>query len=288
MCVLSSCRLAPEATVLLIAGMDELHSQGSLPLRLHMKAGWFSSKPPLTFLSWGCCRRDAAALMQQVRDSYLFFCFHFFSLSTSLNFIQLNPSLQTVLLDLILTQTCFIFPKPLRHLLRRVPRENVAEDGSSRKRRQTHEKEDPASSIMRFLWVCLCPRGEEGSAAAVWIWKSKHTLYEHRWCSKDYQALTLSSGVGGWKPLSFTAILIQQRWLAGHYCLSITCILNNASLRLSLLRGAEMFCLQLRAARVLTVFAITVNYVFVILKKTNNVWFKLLIIKRCGEINCFS
>lgn len=30
-CVLSSCRLAPEATVLLIAGMDELHSQGSFP-----------------------------------------------------------------------------------------------------------------------------------------------------------------------------------------------------------------------------------------------------------------
>lgn len=191
-----------------------------------------------------------------------------FLFSTSLNFIQLNPSLQTVLLDLILTQTCFIFPKPLRHLLRRVPHENVAEDGRSRKRRQTHEKEDPASSIMRFLWVCLCPGGEEGSAAAaVWIWKSKHTLYEHRWCSKDYQALTLSSGVGGWKRLSFTAILIQQRRLAGHYCLSITCILNNASLRLSLLKGEEMFCLQLRAARVLMVFAITVNYIFVILKK---------------------
>lgn len=84
-----------------------------------------------------------------------------FLFSTSLNFIQLNPSLQTVLLDLILTQTCFIFPKPLRRLLRRVPHENVAEDGSSRKRRRTHEKEDPASSIMRFLWVCLCPRVEE-------------------------------------------------------------------------------------------------------------------------------
>lgn len=38
-CVLSSCLLVPEATVLLIAEIDELYSQGCLPLWLHMKAG---------------------------------------------------------------------------------------------------------------------------------------------------------------------------------------------------------------------------------------------------------
>uniref|UniRef100_A0A3P9AZF8 Uncharacterized protein n=1 Tax=Maylandia zebra TaxID=106582 RepID=A0A3P9AZF8_9CICH len=52
----------------------------------------------------------------------------------------------------------------------------MAEDGRSRKRRQTHEKEDPASSIMRFLWVCLCPGGEEGSATtALRCWRLKTT-----------------------------------------------------------------------------------------------------------------
>ncbi len=37
--VLSSCLSVPEATVLLIAKIDELYSQGSLSLWLHMKAG---------------------------------------------------------------------------------------------------------------------------------------------------------------------------------------------------------------------------------------------------------
>lgn len=108
------------------------------------------------------CREAAAAETPAAAGAGFIPVFLFsFLFSTSINFIQLNPSLQTVLLHSILAQTRFIFPKHLRHLLRRVPHVNVAEGGSSRKRRQTHEKEDLASSIMRFLWVCLFPRVEE-------------------------------------------------------------------------------------------------------------------------------
>lgn len=46
---LSSFLLLPEATVLLTAEIDELYSQVSLPLWLHMKAGRFSSKPRSPF-----------------------------------------------------------------------------------------------------------------------------------------------------------------------------------------------------------------------------------------------
>lgn len=132
-CVLSSCLSVPEATVLLIAEIDELYSQGSLPPLAAHESWLVLIKASLTFLSRGCCRGDIAALMQQVQEPhqqthlYLFFFFSFLKFH-SLRFI-LNPSCW--LPDLILSETRFI-PNPFgknvlssQGFLHRCPCENT-------------------------------------------------------------------------------------------------------------------------------------------------------------------
>lgn len=182
-CALSSCLLVPEATVLLIAEIDELYSQGCLPLWLHMKAGWFSSKPrsPLchevaaaetSLLSCSSCRIGHSG---HIFDLFFFF----FSLSNSIHVIH-PPSSQSELLAAWsnIIQNWF-YSRPFWQnvlSLQGLLHHSLGFFSSSRAstqcfHTQTYEKADPGESVMFSLYPSQVQEAWRGSAVTGWMWK---------------------------------------------------------------------------------------------------------------------
>lgn len=195
--------------------IDELYSRGSLPLWLHMKAGWFSSKPSLTFSSRGCCRcRDIATLPAAgaaFAPRFLWLKF----ISRTLNVLSLLGFFCIILL----VKTSLRW-KLHRHV----------------------KRHNPGTSVMCvcvffcvfFFWLCLCshlPRAGREEALGLYGCGECKQAASFAWAQVVLRSLRSSHSAQvfrGGKPQSSTEILNRHRRLAGHYHLGIICAVNNA------------------------------------------------------------